>query len=159
MFRKTLIVWLIPLLFLPSVVSAKVDITELKTLGFPGFESTNTDSPDFFFKRLQEEFIIRFLKRDQKSKDTYMAVLLDKRYRELVYVASNGQTGIFENTVRRYETTSGKLISKSNALTPALKTQARNYLKVLERVRDNYPANSAYWIMVQETIDTTKRLL
>lgn len=135
-----------------------VDDAELKRLGFTGYETTNTDSPNYIFKRILEELKLKFVYRDKTSQARYMSKLLDARFKEVVYVANNKQIGIFENTISRYNTLAGKIISSYKDIDPEADKQIENYVKILERMRDIYPANSSYWLLVQYTIDTTKRL-
>ena len=131
---------------------------ELKSLGFKGYQSTNTDSPNYIFKRASEELKFRFFLRDKNTKAKYLSELLDRRFKEVVYTANFHMTGVFENTISRYNTTAGKLLSDYKDLEPNIKTQVKSYIPVLERMRDLYESNSSYWIMVQQVIDTTRRL-
>lgn len=161
MTKVLVLILLLTLTYLKTdVVFAKQFLTEdeLKNLGLTGYESINTDSPNYIFKRGLEEFKLRFLFPDKQKKAEYLSKLLDIRFKELVYMINNDQIGIFENTARRYNTFSGKIIGNYKDLNPHLKEQTKNYVKILERLRDRYHSNSSYWLMVQETIDTTQRL-
>lgn len=122
-------------------------------------EQVNPGSPTYIFKRLWENIRLNILLRDKSQQAKYLSHLLEIRFKELVYTIKNNKFGIIENVSSRYTTTAGLLIDQYKSQVPEIKDQAQNYLPVLEILRDKYPAKSAQWLLLQYTVDTTKRLL
>lgn len=123
-----------------------VSIEGLQSLGFNIYESINPDSLIYPFKRLGEK--IRFLSPIN---------LLNTRFNELVYIANYQKSGFITEVANRYNTSIGQIKSGNAQLKD--KGQIVKYLKILERLRDGYPANSSSWLILQQTLDTTRSIL
>lgn len=142
--------------FTPSVSAQENEPELLKNMLF---ESINPGSPYYIFKRSKESFKLNFLTFGEQNKAKYIENLLDIRLKELSYMVKNGQTGILENGARRYTHQAGEVIEKYLKYNLGFKEQAKLHIPVLNRLRDYYPSNTADWLMIQESIDTSKRIL
>ena len=123
------------------------------------FESVNPGSPYYIFKRLKEAVTLNFLTFGEQNKAKYTEQLLDTRFKELIYGVETGKIGYLENIAGRYTNQGGTIIEKYIKIDRNFKSQGERYLPVLARLRDHYPSNSAYWLMLQAAIDTTKRIV
>lgn len=152
--------WLITLLplfilaFLPySLALAKTNELvykgELQSIGFIDYESINPNSLLYQFKRLGEEVKLRLILDDNK-KNIYQNHLLQVRFNELIFIINFQKTGFLAETVNRYNVFVGKTKSSQ---------QVKKFIAVLEKLRDMYPANSSYWLSIQQAIDSTRNLL
>lgn len=142
------------IIYTPNLVIAEniPDINAVK------LENINPGSPYYVFKRLEENIKLNYLIKDKNKKAKYLSEILDKRFNELVYVVKNDKKGIFENATSRYISTIGLILEKYKYIDSNLDEQTTNYVTILSQLRDLYPANSSYWLLVQYTIDTTNRL-
>lgn len=131
---------------------------QLISLGFSKYDSVNPDSLIYPFKRLEEQTKL-FFTFDKKNKTKYFLSLLDIRFKELVYTINFKKTGFLNEAVSRYNTFIGKIKLNPENITAEHKIKFSQNIKVLEILRDQYPANSAYWLNIQQTIDTTRSLL
>ena len=122
------------------------------------YESVNPGSPQYAFKRLKEKIKLSLLTFGKEQKAKYLSKLLDKRYKELAYLVINNEIGPLEKAVNRYNTVAGEILSSYKDKDPNLKEQIKGYVEILEILRDKYKANSAQWLLMQYTIDTTRRL-
>lgn len=122
------------------------------------FDSVNPGNPYYIFKRTKESFTLNFLIFGEQNKAKYSEKLLDNRLRELAYIVKNGQIGILDNVARRYTNQAGVIIEKYLKIDQNFKSQAKTYIPILNRLRDYYHSNSAQWLMIQESVDTTKRI-
>lgn len=129
---------------------------ELKSSGFGEYESINPNLLVFPIKRILETISLK-LSLDKKSKIKYQYDLLDKRYRELVFIINYQKTGFLRESVDRYDSLLGKLISKYKDQAP--KEKISIYINVLKNLQDRYNNESAYRLLIQEAIDSTKRLI
>lgn len=121
-------------------------------------ESVNPGSPYYVFKRFKEVLKLNLLTFGEKNKAKYSEELLDIRLRELVHAVRNNQIGYLENVANRYTNQAGIIIEKYLKIDPDVKSQSEKYIPILETLRDHYPANSPYWLMIQYAVDTTKRI-
>lgn len=131
---------------------------ELTSLGFTKYESVNPDSLTYPLKRFGEQAKL-FFSFDERNKTAYFLSLLDTRFNELVYTINFKKTGFLNETVSRYNTFVGKIKLNSKNIKHEFKLKFSQNIKVLEMLRDQYPANSAYWLNIQQSIDTTRSLL
>ena len=153
---KMLILSFLIFLLLPKpVILAETNATiaaEIKD------DPVNPGSPYYVFKRIKETFTLNFLTFGEKNKAAYSEELLDTRLRELVHAVKNNNTGYLENVANRYTNQAGIIIEKYLNIDPNIKIQSQKNISILEYLRDNYPANSPYWLMIQYAVDTTKRI-
>lgn len=122
------------------------------------FESVNPGSPYYVFKRIKETIKLNLLTFGAKNKAKYSQELLYIRLKELAYAVKNNQIGYMENVANRYTNQAGTIIEKYLRIDADVKKQALQYLPILSNLRDAYPANSPYWLMIQYAVDTTKRI-
>lgn len=166
---KNIITKIILIIFLflnlSSSVSASQTILlsdqELKTLGFSEYESINPNLLVYPLKKFGEKIILMFIFREDDKKQ-YFVQLLDTRFREVIYIINLQKTGFLAETVSYYNAFLKNINTKySNDLGDNLKfrNQIRRYVNILEVLRDKYPANSSYWLNIQQAIDSTRLLL
>lgn len=129
---------------------------ELKSSGFGEYESINPNLLIFPLKRISETIGLK-LTFYEKSKIQYQYGLLDKRYKELVFIINFQKTGFLRESVDRYDSLLGKLIL--NHKNEAPKEKLLIYINVLKNLQDRYNNESAYRLLIQEAIDSTKRLI
>lgn len=130
---------------------------ELKFLGFTSYEPINPNLLIYPVKRISENIKLKLIFNKQKKKD-YLYQLYEIRLKELVYIINNRKEGFLIFTADRYNSFVGK-IKKEYPIESDSKVKFQNYVKLLERLRDIYPANSENWTKMQQTIDTTKSLI
>lgn len=131
---------------------------ELNSIGFSKYESINPDSLLYSFKRLGEQIQIFFI-FNNNEKMRYPLKLLSTRFNELVYTVNLQKTGFLTEIVSRYNTQIGKIKRDFKNIDSADKDKLIQKIKILEVLRDRYPANSSYWLSIQQAIDTTRSLL
>lgn len=131
---------------------------ELNSIGFSRYESINPDSLFYSFKRLGEQIQIFFI-FNNNEKMRYPLKLLSTRFNELVYTVNLQKTGFLTEIVSRYNTQIGKIKRDFKNIDSADKDKLIQKIKILEVLRDRYPANSSYWLSIQQAIDTTQSLL
>lgn len=108
-------------------------------------------------KRLYEEIRLNLLPGKQQKRE-YFYHLFEVRFRELVYIVNHKKEGFIVFTADRYNSFAGK-IKKDYPPDSTNSRRFKTYLKLLERLRDIYPANSEYWEKLQQTIDITHSLI
>lgn len=146
------------LLLSPAEIDAKSELitqSELKMNGFVGYEKLNPDSLLYIFKRASEKLTLNFKKNESKKRE-YKTVVLQRRFRELVYIINTQKTGFLEETINRYGSYVGSLNIPSDV--DLKREEIENKTNMLRKLRDRYPANSPYWLQVQQAVDITKRL-
>lgn len=126
---------------------------QLQVLGFSQYESVNPNSLLYHLKRLGEEITLFFL-FDTDRRKKYNTHLLTIRFKELIYIINFRKTGFLDETISRYNVFVGKVKNYYES-----KEKINKYIVILEKLRDMYPANSAYWLYIQQAIDSTKNLL
>lgn len=113
----------------------------------------------FSIKRLFEKVIV-VTKIDKQSKAGYYKDLTLKRTAELKFVVGNKLLGEVERASQRFAYQIGILadyistdkdLAKRNTDTRELFV---SYKSFLEKLRDKYPANSSYWLLIQQDIDS-----
>ncbi len=110
------------------------------------FELINPDSKFYQVKRLGEKI----------KGSEYLPTLLDRRFREILYLIDKNQLGQLENALARYNATAGVLLE-----IPQEERDVKNietYKSEFAKIRDKFPANSSFWLFVQSSLDTTNRL-
>ncbi len=148
------------LFFLSSTAFAKektfLTEDELKSFGFISYEQINPNLLIYPLKRGYEQIKLTFIPNNLKKEYAYQ--LLEKRLKELTFIINFKKEGFIPYAADRYNTFVGK--TKLNYPPDANdKLKIKNYLKMLERLRDIYPANSPNWEKIQQTVDTTKSLI
>lgn len=157
--RKGLIVILLMVSVLPLInsviASSNTDI---------GIKQERINPGSFYYslKRAWEKVRWYFTFSDQ-NKVNYHQDLLNKRLSELKYVVDNKLLSEVETSSQRFAYQAGVLADvlkkmndkEGNAL---LLEDFEKYKLVLNKLRDNYPANSSFWMLIQHDINTLKIL-
>lgn len=129
---------------------------QLQVLGFSQYESVNPNSLLYHLKRLGEKTILFFL-FDADRKGKYNTYLLNIRFKELIYIINFEKTGFLTETINRYNVFVAKTKSYYKN-TDSNSQNIKNFVNILEKLRDMYPSNSAYWLSIQQAIDSTRNL-
>lgn len=130
---------------------------ELVEFGITTYEDINPNLLVYPLKRISEEIKLKLLFR-REQKQQYIYSLYDKRLRELVYIVNSRKEGFLFFTADRYNSFVGR-IKKDYPLSVDLRINFLVHIKLLERLRDIYPAGSPNWEKLQQTMDTTKSLI
>lgn len=142
--------------FQPSILNAVENNIITKN------EAVNPGSFYYSFKRLWEKITEKFQFSIQ-SKINFHEFLLKKRFIELNYVIENKLLSEVQTSSERFAYEAGILteeLTRENRANgkEALIKEFEQYSKFLPNLRDKYPANSAYWMLVQHDINTLKIL-
>lgn len=121
-------------------------------------QKINPDSPYYDIKRLWEK-INEQMRFSQESKIGYSQILAENRLSELSYVAQEKKLDYFETSSNRLSAQVGTVVNlAAKTASPRKKAeivlQFTKYINVLEKLRDLYSANSSYWLLIQQNIDT-----
>lgn len=155
---SSLLIYLNSTSFVLASSRTLVPENELKSLGFNKYESINPNLLIFPLKRIIEDVKLKFIV-DKNNQAKYQYSLLDTRFNELVFIINFQKTGFLAETVDRYNTLAGVLISNHKDQSAEYKQKLSFYLKVLKYLQDRYNSESAYRLLIQQAIDTTGRLL
>ena len=135
-----------------SIYAEEVEQLELsKTTLNPG-------SFCYSFKRILEKGREKLL-FSQESKKTFHMSLLKTRLSELDYVVNNKVLSEVQTSSERFAYQAGiltqELIKQNNSDEKTkLVKEFEKYGKFLANLRDKYPANSSFWMLVQHDINT-----
>lgn len=130
---------------------------ELDLTGFTGYESINPNLLIYPIKQAIEKIKLTML-FNKEDKITYQYNLLDIRFKELVYIINFKKTSFLEEAVGRYNVLLGNLMLNNN-ITPDHKKTVLSYINILKTLQDRYDSISSYRLLIQQAIDTTKRLI
>lgn len=112
----------------------------------------------FSIQRIKEK--IRLAITPKSKKFDYLFRLTDLRLNELSVVVDSQENDLVEKTSSRYSSFVGNLID--TVLSDDQKNKAMDlfskHSERLAELRDKYPANSAYWLYLQQNIDTIQIL-
>jgi hypothetical protein len=101
------------------------------------------------------------LKFSKESKVDNYLYLSEKRLAELNYVVENKQVDYVEPAASRYSTYNGVMISYvvgnkvTNKKNEVINTLER-HIKITEKLRDKFEANSAWWLSLSHDINSAK---
>lgn len=149
--------------FLIALFLIPPNLIYTKDLEHPDLPKTTLNPGSFYynFKRLWEKGRELFL-FSNKLKQPYYESLLRKRLAELKYVAEDKILSELQRATERFAFQAGKLtdvIEKSGSEEKEkLTKEFENYDDLLIDLRDKYPANSSFWILIQHDINTLKIL-
>ena len=111
----------------------------------------------YLIKRGYEK-ILEKLQLSDESKFKFHQNLLLTRFSELKFIAENKHLGELQKSTERFSYEAGKFAQLGSKLNSTDKTSIQNQFKeykpILEKLRDLYPANSAYWMLLQHDINT-----
>lgn len=121
-------------------------------------------NPDMYLlysvKRLGEKILL-FTKLTKESKANYYKDLTQIRLAELKYVVEGNLSNEVERSTQRLSYQIGILSdyvrSNKSDLSGKMKTTdglLGSYKELLSYLRDKYPANSSYWMLIQHNINT-----
>ncbi|MEK7169127.1 MAG: hypothetical protein AAB778_03885 [Patescibacteria group bacterium] len=120
-------------------------------------QKTLPSSPSYSFKRIKEKGLMA-IKISSKSKYKYSVILLEKRLSELISLVDVKDPNLIPGSSQRFSYQAGILADINSKLKESkkedIKIKFENYKKILSELRDNYPANSAHWLLIQQNIDT-----
>lgn len=146
------VVLIIYLLFTDKSL-AKTDLD--LTINYPAINPTSFLYP---VKRIWEK-AFPFILFSQKSKLDYNQGLLKERLAELKYVAEKKLLSDIEKSSQRFAYQAGvtveglKNLNDKNKINQTLE-DFKSYNKILASLRDFYQANSSFWMLIQQDIDT-----
>lgn len=157
-FSKVAVLFLlIVILFSQSVIYAE----GTEQLKLPNV-TVNPGSFYYPFKRLIEKGRERLVfSRD--SKKSFYTSLLKTRLAELNFVVNNKMLSEIQSSSERFAYQAGilseELIKQNNTSGKEnLIKEFDTYSKFLDTLRDKYPANSSFWMLIQHDINTLKIL-
>ncbi len=138
--------------FQPLIIYAVDESSNIKS------EAINPGSFYYSFKRLWEKGREK-LQFSIQSKITFHESLLKKRLSELNYVVENKFLSEVQTSSERFAFEAGTLTDElaiENKVNEkeALIKEFEQYGKFLPSLRDKYPANSSFWMLVQHDINT-----
>lgn len=155
-FRKgvvSLLIFSLSLLIIPTNVLAA-------ELNLPNLLVTPNNYIFYSLIRLTEKGLI-FTKISKESKVDYFKELTLKRLAELKYVVDNKLLGEIQQSSQRLSYQIGILSDYINTNQSQLSKQKldtknllNNYQELLGNLRDQYPANSSYWMLIQHDINS-----
>ncbi|MCS7092234.1 MAG: DUF5667 domain-containing protein [Patescibacteria group bacterium] len=128
------------------------------------YEQINPDSRLLYkYKRLKEKLYTAYLAKFRKEKLSQNYIeLINRRFRELKYVVDKDKIDLLETVTSRYNSQIGEVTNINtnqetniNALQAILEIQQ----EILPTLRDKYPANSAQWLLLQQTLDTINAIV
>jgi len=124
-------------------------------------EAINPGSLLYIFKRAWEKSL-HFILFPTQAKINYDINLLEVRMSELDNVVKNKNLNEFQQASERFSYQAGilvdQVISSNYSDKQKIKEQFSKYAKLLDKLRDLNPANSSYWLLIQQNIDTLKIL-
>lgn len=143
--------------FFPLVTYTGVLATEVN---LPNILVTPNNYLFYSLTRLTEKGLI-FIKISKESKVDYFKNLTQKRLAELKYVVENKLLSEVQQSSQRlsyqigilsdYLSTNQNQLSKQKLNT---KNLLNSYKELLANLRDQYPANSNYWMLIQHNINS-----
>ena len=143
---------LILFLSIPAAIFAQSP----ESFGLP-VQKTLPGNSSYAFKRLKEKTATLF-KFSKKAKSSYRQTLLEKRVSEFVSLVENKNQLEIANASQRIAYEAGKLAENSYHRTKEERDKVvglfEKYRPVLEKMRDNFPANSPFWLLSQQDVDT-----
>ena len=140
-----------------SAIQPAFSEDEKALLGLDKIEAINPGTFLYPVKRLGEKIKLSLIKR-KENKASYLSLLLQKRFRETIYVDEKEKSGFFVESANRFNTQVGQIKSDYSGLDAKLKTQIPVYVSALEKLRDKYSSNSANWLIFQQSLDTIHQL-
>lgn len=138
-----------------SLVYATEETTE--------YSGITPDKPfRYSLKRAGEKVTTIFLSLfNKKGLGNFEVDLLVNRAKELFYIAENKDLTLMETTVSRYITQTGLVIEQFEAKSISsekILSETKEWQVKFEKYRDNFPSQSAMWLLLQQAADSTKGL-
>lgn len=150
-------------IFLPAILFAIFAFplnVEVQAVESSASSSVKVDKVSNVLDRFGER-IQGWFKFSAEDKANYQMGLIEKRLAELQYVIDDGQGDLIEEVSSRYATYVGKfaddLISKKlSAENTKYLVMFESHLKILPELRDHFPSNSGWWLLLQHDINTVQ---
>lgn len=149
-------IFVILLSICPLVINAAEETITFKN------EVINPGSFYYSFKRLWEKGVEK-LQFSQQAKVNFYVSLLKTKFAELNYVVEKKMLSEVQGSSERFAYQTGILTeelvkqNKSEDKEKFIK-EFEKYGKFLDKLRDKYPANSSFWMLIQHDINTLKIL-
>lgn len=145
------------LVLLISTIFISQQIYSSEGLNLPD-NKINPESFLYPLKRLSENILLK-LNFNSDSKFKFYENLTRVRLAELKHVAERKLLGQIETSSQRFAYQAGILTdyivgNKLNKEKDKILQSFEQYKPVLVKLRDLYPANSSYWLLLQQGIDT-----
>lgn len=117
----------------------------------------------FTIKRIREKISLTWLGFfNKKGLGEYTAQLAKERGTELIYVSEHEKDQYLETSVSRYITQLGLLgeqYDAKNVSADTISSDLAGFDTKFEQLRDVFPSQTAQWLLMQQSVDTTKVLL
>lgn len=147
-----MVLFVLSFVLTPNVIKAEspesLKLTPQKTL--PG-------SALYPIKRFKEKFTA-LTSFSPEAKIKYGIILLEKRLSELASLVERKDAIYVESSSQRLSAQAGNLADYASSLDAEKKELVLSYFNAyipsLNKLRDSYPANYAYWLSIQQNIDT-----
>lgn len=117
---------------------------------------------DFYYSpvRLWEKIVEKF-QFSNEAKFKYLSSLIDKRIAELNFVVKNKRLDEVQRSSERLAYQVGSLteflIKQSDKeMKEQIKAKINSFSPTLSELRDNFPANSSFWMLIQHDINALK---
>lgn len=150
---KTLLLVLIATLIFQSTALLYAEEPEQLTLPKT---TVNPGSFYYSFKRIWEKGQEKLAFSGDSKKSLYNS-LIKTRLAELSYVVENRVLSEVESSSQRFAYQAGvltDLVIKENKDKQKTTEEFQQMQKFLEKLRDKYPANSSFWMLIQHDINT-----
>lgn len=142
-------------LFQPLVAGAEEETITIKN------ETINPGSFYYSFKRLWEKGLER-LQFSKESRTNFYHSQLKVKLAELNFVVENRLLSEVQQSSERFAFQAGmltdELIKQNSKDKEKFIKEFQRYSKFLEKLRDIYPANTSFWMLIQHDINTLKIL-
>lgn len=120
-------------------------------------QKTLPGSSGYVFKRMKEK-VVEFFKFSKDSKYQYRKGLLERRVSEYVSLVEKNEQSQISNASQRLAFEAGILAEGAIRESKDRKTEIvslfEKYKPILGKMRDNFPANTPFWLLSQQDIDT-----
>lgn len=140
-------------------VAAQSDNQTLKVSSI----TTPNQTFSYTIKRLREKISLTWLGFfNQKGLGSYNAYLARERGNELIYISEHEKDQYLETSVSRYITQLGLLgeqYDAENVNTETISTALEGFDAKFQELRDTFPSQTAQWLLMQQSVDTTQVLL
>jgi len=153
--RKTILTFLLSIfLFIPQLTLADVNSESTPSVKVKVEKMSN------IIDRFKEKITL-FFKFNSDEKLDYQQQLVEQRLGELDYVIRTGQGDFIEEVSSRYAAYVGRLSesllsSNNNVKKEQVLEMFKTHPKILAKMRDNFPANSGFWLLLQHDINTVQ---
>lgn len=124
-------------------------------------EFINPGSVYYPIKRIWEKFLL-IVSFPAKNKTNYEISLLETRLSELNNVVKNKELSELQQSSQRFSYHAGILVDhiiSNNQDKQIIESKFKSYIELLDQLRDKYPANSSFWLLIQQDIDSLNILM